>query len=114
MSRYRRGLTLIEVIVAILLFSVGGLGMAAASAAIARQMTLSLLRSRAASIARTRDEQAHALGCSGISSGSETKQGIISRWIVAHGATASIDQELQRPGLNHQKTDHFLSAIPCG
>ena len=114
MSKRRHGLTLIEVIVAILLFSVGGLGMAAASAAIAKQMTFSLLRSRAASIARTRDEQAHASGCNGISSGNETRQGITSRWIVSHGLTASIDQEIERRGVNQQKTDHFLSAVPCG
>src|SRR5215212_5977196 len=98
MSKHRHGLTLIEVIVAILLFSVGGLGMAAASAAISKQMTLSLLRSRAASIARTRDEEAHAAGCSGISSGNETKQGITSRWVVSHGVTVSIDQEIERRG----------------
>ena len=47
---------------AMLLFSVGALGMAAASAAITRQMTVSLLRSSAAAIARTRDEELHAAG----------------------------------------------------
>jgi len=113
MSKSRHAFTLIEVIVAILLFSVGALGMAAASAAITRQMTLSLLRSRAASIARDRDETAHAAGCAGISSGSETKQGVVSRWTVTHGLTASIDLEVERRGTNNQVADHFLSAVPC-
>ena len=113
MSKCRGGLTLIEVIVAILLFSVGALGMAAASAAITRQMTLSLLRSRAASIARDRDETAHAAGCAGISSGSEAKQGVISRWTVTSGVMVSIDQEVERRGIHQQVTDHFLSAVPC-
>jgi len=113
MSNSRHGLTLIEVIVAMLLFSVGALGMAAASAAITRQMTISLLRSRAAATARTRDEEAHATGCAGIASGSETRQGITSTWTVLQGMTASIDQRIERRGLDGQRTDHFLSAVPC-
>ncbi len=111
--RNRAGLTLIEVIVAMLLFTIGALGMAASSAAITRQMTLSILRSRAASTARTRDEEMHAAGCAGISGGSETRQGIVSNWTIAQGATASIDQSIERAGLNSQRTDHFLSAVPC-
>ena len=113
MSKSRHGLTLVEVIVAMLLFSVGALGMAAASAAITRQMTVSLLRSRAAAIARTRDEEMHAAGCTGIASGNEIKQGIISAWTVSHGTTASIDQRIQRNGIGSQRTDHFISAVPC-
>jgi prepilin-type N-terminal cleavage/methylation domain-containing protein len=113
MRSNRHGLTLIEVIVAMLLFTIGALSMAATSAAISRQMTLSLLRSRAVSTARTRDEEMHAAGCAGISGGSETKQGIVSTWTVAQGATASVDQSVQRAGLLSQKTDHFLSAVPC-
>jgi len=114
MTNQRHGLTLIEVIVAMLLFSVGALGMAAASGAISKQMTLSLLRSRAAMTARTRDEQAHSQPCSSISGGSETKQGIESQWSVSHGASASFDQTVTRRGINAVETDHFLSAIPCG
>jgi prepilin-type N-terminal cleavage/methylation domain-containing protein len=114
MTNQRHGLTLIEVIVAMLLFSVGALGMAAASGAISKQMALSLLRSRAAMTARTRDEQAHAVPCASISSGSETRQGIESQWTVAHGSSATIDQTIARRGINALETDHFLSAIPCG
>ncbi len=114
MTINRYGLTLIEVIVAMLLFSVGALGMAAASAAITRQMTLSLLRSRAASIARDRNETVQSVGCSGISSGSETRQGVASTWTVTSGMTASLDQEVERQGINQLVTDHFLSAVPCG
>lgn len=113
MSNSRRGLTLIEVIVAILLFSVGALGMAAASAAITRQMTLNLLRSRAASIARARDETAHSVDCGAISGGSETLQGIASRWSASQGMVVSIDQEIERRGVAAQQIDHFLSAVPC-
>lgn len=113
MRNARAGLTLIEVIVAMLLFTIGALGMAASSAAITRQMTLSLLRSRAATVARVRDEKAHAVACAGISSGSATEQGITSTWTVVQGVTASIEQSIERRGVVTAKTDHFLSSVPC-
>ena len=109
----RTGLTLIEVIVAMLLFSTGALALAAGSAAITRQMTLSLLRSRSASFARVRDEIAHASGCSGITSGSETKQGIRAAWTVSGGSAVTLDQTLERRGIGGLRTDRFLSTIPC-
>jgi len=59
----RAGLTLIEVIVAMLVFAVGALGLAAGSATIARQMSNTSLRSRSSSIARSRDERSHSLPC---------------------------------------------------
>ena len=113
MRSRRAGLTLIEVIVAMLLFSTGALALAAGSAAITRQMTVSLLRSRASTIARTREEKAHAGGCAGIGSGSESSQGIRSAWTFSSGPTATLDQALERRTISSQKTDRFLSAIPC-
>lgn len=109
----RTGLTLVEVIVAMLLFSAGALALAGGSAAIVRQMTVSMLRSRAAAIARTRDETAHASGCTGVTSGSRTEDGIGSTWIVSAGPVASLSQTLERRGINSQRTDLFLSAIQC-
>jgi prepilin-type N-terminal cleavage/methylation domain-containing protein len=113
MSSPRAGLTLIEVIVAMLLFSTGALALSAGSAAITRQMTVSLLRSRASAMARSRDEAAHATGCAGISSGSETREGIRATWTVSSGTTATLDQLLERRAISSQQTDRFLSAIPC-
>ena len=109
----RPGLTLIEVLVAMLLFSTGALALAAGSAAITRQMTVSLLRSRASAMARARDETAHATGCAGIGSGSETREGIRATWVVSPGAIATLDQFLERRAISSQRTDRFLSAIPC-
>jgi prepilin-type N-terminal cleavage/methylation domain-containing protein len=113
MRSARFGLTLIEVIVAMLLFSTGALALAAGSAAITRQMTVSLLRSRASAYARTREETAHATGCAGISSGSETRDGIRATWTVSTGTSVTLDQFLERRTIISQQTDRFLSAIPC-
>lgn len=109
----RKGLTLIEVIVAMLLFSTGALALAAGTAAITRQMTVSLLRSRSAAFARARDEIAHASGCTGIASGSETRDGIQSAWTVSGGAAVTLYQILERRGNGGFETDRFLSTIPC-
>ena len=56
----RRGLTLVEVMIAILVFAIGALGLAATSAAILRQMASSAQRSRAAHLAASLDEKTHA------------------------------------------------------
>ena len=113
MRLHRAGLTLIEVVVAIFVFSAGALGLAAATAAITRQMTASLLRSRAAGIARSRDEAAHASGCAGISSGAEVQQGVNSTWRASPGSVVTLEQDIERPARTGSQTDRFLSAIPC-
>ena len=109
----RTGLTLIEVIVAILLFSTGALGLAAASAVITRQMTTGLLRSRAASLARERNEKAHAANCSALSNGEENRDGIRASWTISQGQVATLDQRLERSTRTAIRSDHFISAIPC-
>jgi type IV pilus assembly protein PilV len=57
----RRGLTLVEVMIAILVFAIGALGLAATSAAILRQMAASARRSRAAHVAASLTERSHAI-----------------------------------------------------
>ena len=56
----KRGLTLIEVIIAILVLTVGALGLAASSAAIARMVSLNKARERAEITARHQVELARA------------------------------------------------------
>ena len=92
--RSRRGFSLIEVVLATLLFSVGALGVAATAAAISRQIRASKLRSEAALLARSRAEKT------------------FSACVVGTGV-ATLDQTLERRdafGLHH---DRFLSAVTC-
>ena len=56
----RRGLTLIELMIAILVFAIGALGLAATSAAILRQMASSAQRSRAAHLSASLNEKSLA------------------------------------------------------
>ncbi|MEO8193837.1 MAG: prepilin-type N-terminal cleavage/methylation domain-containing protein [Gemmatimonadales bacterium] len=109
----RSGLTLIEIVVALLVFSVGGLGLAAASAAIARQMSVSALRARSAALARARNEASHSVSCTGLSAGEEHRFGLHSSWSVSVGTTLLLDQQIERRGSGRFHTDEFHSAVPC-
>jgi len=109
----RRGLTVIEVIVAMLIFSIGALGLAAGSAAVARQISSNNLRVRAASAARSRAELAHALPCGSLSSGNERNAGIHSTWEVAQSGALTLDQQVERTDATGRHSDRFLSAAPC-
>ena len=113
MRNERTGVTLVEVSVAILLFSTGALGLGATSTVITRQMTMTLLRSRAANLARERNEKAHSSNCGAISSGQETRDGIRSSWTVTGGRAVLLDQHLERSSTSSLRTDRFLSAAPC-
>jgi prepilin-type N-terminal cleavage/methylation domain-containing protein len=86
----RRGYTLVEVVVALLVFTIGALALAASSAVVARTMRANLLRERAGRIAASRIETIKS-ACASAASGMESVQGIESQWSVALGAqTVSI------------------------
>lgn len=107
----RRAFTIIEVTVSILIFAVGGLGLAASAAAIARQVSASSLRSDAAALARTRAETAHSLGCAAPGTGEDRAPGIHSVWSVGG---FSMEQTIERTDAFGLHRDRFLSAVPCG
>jgi type II secretory pathway component PulJ len=77
----RTGYTLIEIIIALLLFTIGGLALVSTSALIARATTADGIRERAGRIAASRLE---ILGveCQRAVSGRETLQGVESDWSV--------------------------------
>lgn len=86
----RTGYTLVEVVVALLVFSIGALALAASSAVVARTMRANALRERAGRIAVSRIETIKS-ACASAASGTESIQGIESQWTIARGAgTVSI------------------------
>lgn len=112
-TRHPAGLTLIEVIVAMLVFTIGGLGLAAGSATIARQISANTVRARAAATARSRAEFAHALPCGALSTGEESVAGVRSEWQIAQPGPLILDQRLERTDAYGRHSDRFLSAAPC-
>src|SRR6266516_5016358 len=82
----RDGYTLIETIVAVLLFTLGGLALASASAVIGRGLNADAIRERAARIAASRVEIISA-ECRTATSGREELQQIESEWSVSFAAS---------------------------
>lgn len=84
-AKSREGFTITEVVVAVMILSVGVLGLAGTSAAVARQMGGSADMTRAASRAASRLERLSGLNtCPGTTAttGTETTGGVVERWTV--------------------------------
>jgi type II secretory pathway component PulJ len=81
-TRLPTGYTLIELVVALFLFTLGGLALVATSAVIGRELSANATRERAARSAATRLEIL-AAECRAATGGRETSGGIESEWSVA-------------------------------
>ncbi|MFL5527481.1 MAG: prepilin-type N-terminal cleavage/methylation domain-containing protein [Gemmatimonadaceae bacterium] len=84
-----RGHTLVEVIIALLVFSVGGLALAASSAVVARAMSGNSERERAARIALSKLELIKSR-CLTATNGSEVIEQMQVDWTVSHGPSLAI------------------------
>jgi prepilin-type N-terminal cleavage/methylation domain-containing protein len=88
--RPRRGLTIIEVLVAILLLGVGLLGLAGYTVASSKQYRGATLQQRAALVVQSRFDSLTSIQCTllapgGPQSGSATNMGVNERWSVVDG-----------------------------
>jgi prepilin-type N-terminal cleavage/methylation domain len=110
---FRRGLSLVEVLVAMLVFAVGALGLAASSASLARQMSWNADRFRASALAMTRTEQIAASPCA-VASGSDRFGTVTSAWSVgAVGRHITIDQQIMRRDSRGLHLDLMLGGAQC-
>ena len=87
-SRARAGFTLAELLVALMVFSVGALAMVATSANVMTMITASKNRALAASVAASRFERMRAQPCSAHHTDSATTRGITEAWGVTKLAKA--------------------------
>ena len=86
--RSRAGFTLAELLVALMVFSVGALAMVATSANVMTLITSSKNRTLAAAVAEARFERLRAQPCSAHRSDSTTTRGIGEVWTVVNLARA--------------------------
>jgi prepilin-type N-terminal cleavage/methylation domain-containing protein len=109
-----KGYTLIEIIIALLLFAIGGLALVSTSAVIARATNADGVRERAGGIAASRLE---VLGveCQRSVSGRETLQQIQSEWAVTllDSARMRVVESVSYPSPEGRQTLRFDSILPC-
>lgn len=79
----RTGFTLVELIVAMLMLTIGLLGLAGVGAVVLKQMKGGTNQTIAASIAQSRFEQMEGDGCASVISGTATVRGMTETWTVA-------------------------------
>lgn len=109
-----RGYTLIETIVGLMVFSVGGLALTSTAALIGRQLKFDDLRERAARVAVSRLEVLRA-GCLQATSGSEMVQGVRSVWSVTtdDGGRAGLAVSVSYTSWNGARSDTYRAVAQC-
>jgi prepilin-type N-terminal cleavage/methylation domain-containing protein len=85
----RDGFTLVEIIVALVVFTTGALGLAAGSAIVAREIATNGLRSDAVRLAGSRQEIVQS-ACRSAQSGTEARGPLISAWTVSRAESTTI------------------------
>jgi type IV pilus modification protein PilV len=112
----RRGFTIIEVVVAIMILSIGVLGLAATSSVVTRQIGGGAQQNTAANLAASRFERLRARNCAAIASAAATVKtnGISEKWFV----TTVNDARVVRDSVWFQTSRGerqfvFETTIPC-
>jgi len=110
----RGGFTIIELIIAVMIFTVGLLAMAGTASLIMMTITGSKTRSVAATVAESRFDRMRAQGCVAHTSGSAVTRGIREDWSVKTLARADDVTVVVTMLSNHRvRTQAFRSYIPC-
>jgi type IV pilus assembly protein PilV len=78
----RAGFTLVELLVAMIIFAVGMLGLAATAGSVTRMMGGARRQTIAAQVAQSRIERLRASPCTALTGGSETVRGVTNIWTV--------------------------------
>ena len=111
-SRERKGVSLIEVLIACVLLTVAVLGLVGAATGISKQTGNSRRQILAAGMAQARLDSLRSLPCSSLASGTSSKQGIAQTWTVSgSGNTRSIVLQLTVPRLTNAIT--YRALVPC-
>jgi prepilin-type N-terminal cleavage/methylation domain-containing protein len=119
-TRARRGFTIVELLVAIMIFSVGVLALAGTSARIVEMSASSLRSVRAAAIANSRFEQLRSLSCVNLSDSKYAyeSRGISESWAVTltpyeKPRTADVTLFIQISQRGGERTVQFRDVFPC-
>jgi prepilin-type N-terminal cleavage/methylation domain-containing protein len=112
--RSRRGFTVIELTVSLVVLSVGLLAMAANSAVIGRQIRGSRQMAEAASTAQTRFETLRSVPCTALAGGNATTASIVEVWTATNGVrVVEVTDTVKFSTRNGQQVYAYRTMIPC-
>jgi prepilin-type N-terminal cleavage/methylation domain-containing protein len=114
--RLRRGFTLIEMIIAIIVMSIGIMGLASTASYVAMQMGGGKMQTVAAAMSTKISDSLSARRCSALVDGSQTKRGVTVSWTVKDSTrtrwvTSTVTYAPNRDGAT--KTINYLTVIQC-
>ncbi len=117
--RARSGVTMIELLVALAIVSVGVFGLAGGATLVTRLMGGGTMRSRAATIASAHVEQFRATSCASLASGQDTVRSVISRWTVTSISVngtqrgANVSLTVTYPTTKGMRSQAYTTILPC-
>jgi prepilin-type N-terminal cleavage/methylation domain-containing protein len=112
----RGGFTIIELVVAIIIMTVGVLAIATSSAGVAKQMRAGNQSALASVIAQSRLETIRSLGCSSLSDGSAATRGMTEKWNIVWLSTRTrvvTESVTYVPRAKVTRTLALRSVVPC-
>ena len=112
--RARHGFTVIEMIIAIMVMSIGIMGLAGTARYVAMQMGNGSTQTVAATVATKVADSLSARRCSAIVGGTQTKRGVTITWTVADSSrTKWVTEQVQYKTKSGPKTLNYLTVIQC-
>lgn len=113
-TRTRAGFTLVELMVAILMFTVGLLALASTSAVIVGQMGDASRMGVAASVAQTRIERLRSGACATTQTGTSNTRGVSESWTVTPMTrSAQIDVTITYSTRRGLRSQSYRSMMRC-
>ena len=113
-AKPRRGFTLVELLVAIVLLSVGALALASLSAVVMRNINGAAQQTIAATIAQARLERLRGLSCTKLESGSADTRGMDESWkVIPETRTVTVVLTVNYDDGRRNRLHIHETIIPC-
>jgi prepilin-type N-terminal cleavage/methylation domain-containing protein len=113
--RSRSGVTMIEMMVALVIIGVGLLALAGSATLVTRLMGGGTRQALAATLAQSRLEQLRATSCATLASGTDTTRSIVTKWTVTTITRGrDVTLTVKYPMARGPRIQSFRTVVPCG
>lgn len=113
--RARRGFTLIEMIIAIIVMTIGVMGLASTAGYVTQQMGSGNVQAIAAALSTKVADSLSSRKCTSLVAGNQTKRGVTVSWTVTTATrTRTVDQTVTyKPKRGSTKTLSYRMVLQC-